>query len=176
MQGLTEQDALLLVARHLGDSSRARHSIFVGTVMARLAVRLEADPLLWQTVGPCHDLDYNDTRATPARHGPLAAEWLQDLLPPEALSAIAAHDHRAGITDASQLATALRLADALAVICETMGERALSAFASPQVQYILNQEFPNRAYLPAMVQRAAAEIAIPLPSLAQICRDTPPPA
>lgn len=114
-------EAELLLVKHLGDTPRARHSRVVAAVMAGLAALTGADPALWRAVGLLHDIDYPTTKATPERHGPMAAEWLAAALPADALLAIAAHDHRAGVRSETPIADGLKLADAIAVLDERAG-------------------------------------------------------
>jgi hypothetical protein len=121
---LSEAQALRLVERHLGGTRVAPHALYVGEVLAMLATRLGHPPALWRVTGWCHDLDYFAIEGDWSRHGVLAAEWLAGRLPPEALEAIAAHDHRTGRAASAALADMLRLADALAVALETLGGRA----------------------------------------------------
>jgi putative nucleotidyltransferase with HDIG domain len=163
---LTEAAALELVARHLGDSPPAAHSIQVGRLTALLAEALGADVELWRATGLCHDLDYLKTRDTPERHGPLAAAWLAGDLPPEARSAIAAHDHRAGLTDTSQLAQALRLADALAIAHELQGQALCAALRQADSEPALAPLFPERPWLATMIAVGAAELGLATPALA----------
>jgi hypothetical protein len=114
-------EAETLVAQHLGTDPRAGHSRFVGEVMAALAAELGADAIEWMVVGLVHDLDYLAVERDWTRHGVLAAEWLGDRLPAEALAAIAAHDHRTGLRAETALADMLRLADAVAVLDQRAG-------------------------------------------------------
>ena len=55
---LTTADADLLIHRHLGETSRANHSRFVGYIMRQLAGVFAAPAELWEVVGLCHDLDF----------------------------------------------------------------------------------------------------------------------
>ena len=118
-------EAEALVMERLGASSRADHSRLVGRIMREYATRAGANQDLWQCVGLLHDLDYPDTLHDPARHGVAAAERLRTLLPQEALTAIAAHDHRTGVQSDSKLSQALRSADASAHIAVKLGARLL---------------------------------------------------
>lgn len=112
---LSPAEAETLLVRHLGDSPRAAHSRIVAAIMVALATNLGEDAELWRIVGLLHDIDFIEVAGEWSRHGVVAADWLAGRLPPEALAAIAAHDHRTGIVAAGPLADALRLADALAV-------------------------------------------------------------
>jgi putative nucleotidyltransferase with HDIG domain len=118
-------DAEALLVRHLGDTPRAAHSRIVAAIMAALAQRSGEDAELWRIVGLLHDIDYFAVAGEWSRHGVVAAEWLATRLPPEALDAIAAHDHRTGLEAEGLVADALRLADALAVFDQRAGRAAV---------------------------------------------------
>ncbi len=136
---LTRAEAHDLIDRHFGDGSRAEHSRLVGRLMRRIALLLSGDPDLWELTGLCHDLDYEVTRATPKRHGLVAALWLEEGLPAEALDAIRAHDHRTGVTSGAPIAHALKLVDALAVLLDHGG--------TPSVIDALRRDDPAAALL-----------------------------
>jgi putative nucleotidyltransferase with HDIG domain len=93
---LIEEARYRIMAR-LGSSKRAEHSLFVGHIMKFLAKQLGADLSLWEAAGLYHDLDFSVTANDRRQHGILAANWLANDLPMEALDAIRAHDHRTGI-------------------------------------------------------------------------------
>ncbi len=112
---ITREDAVVLLDKHLGDSLRARHSLFTGFLMKHLARMLDQPADLWEVTGICHDLDFDVTKADRSRHGLVTAEWLKDDLPDDALLAIQAHDHRTGVVSDTKLADGLKLADAVAI-------------------------------------------------------------
>ena len=160
-------DALRLVDTHLGETPRASHSLFVGRLMRGLAERVGGDPLPWELTGICHDLDFEAVAGDWARHGLVSAEWLKDDLPPEALEAIRAHDHRTGIVSSTPIAHALKLADAVAISRDHIGTDLLLSLAAnddPEIVRRLN----DRPYLPAMLFANAASLGVSLPALARI--------
>jgi putative nucleotidyltransferase with HDIG domain len=165
---LTEAEAEGLIARHLGTSPRARHSVEVGALMAGLAEAIGADAVLWQVTGLCHDLDYAQTRDTPERHGPLAAAWLAGRLPADACSAIAAHDHRAGFVDTSALAEALRLADALAIARQQHGDAVRAALLQRDVEATFASLFRDRSWLGQMILRGSRALQLDTTSIAAL--------
>jgi HD superfamily phosphohydrolase YqeK len=164
---LTLDDAHRLIAEHLGDAPRASHSIIVGKLMRGLAERTGNDPLLWELTGLCHDLDYVAVAGDWSRHGIVAATWLRDDLPAEALDAIRAHDHRTGIVSTTPLASALKLADALAVAHEQLGSE-LAAILGSADGSALRERLAGRPYLTSMITGLAASLALPLASLGAI--------
>ncbi|WEJ56718.1 HD domain-containing protein [Devosia sp. FJ2-5-3] len=171
---LSIREANILIQEHLGEGLRARHSVFVGFLMARLAPMLGEDSMLWEVIGLVHDLDFDATAGDRSRHGLLTAEWLEDDLPDVALLAIRSHDHRTGIISETALALALKLADAVAAGELDIGREgmveALSA-ASPIDR--LEEVLSARPYLPKLIVQPATELLIPLEAVASICRTAP---
>jgi len=86
-----EEAAELLRARGPSASQWA-HALESEAVLLALASHVGADEALWGCTGLLHDLDFGVTESEPERHGLLAAEWLADRLPEEALAAIRAHN------------------------------------------------------------------------------------
>ena len=159
---LTVSDAHREIDDKLGDTPRAAHSRFVGYAMRRIAAHLQMDAVVCELVGLCHDLDFEHTRTTPHQHGPLAAAWLSDRLPPEALLAIAAHDHRAGLTCDLPICAALKLADALAVIAE-----GLTGPSLPDPDDLVGR-FESRPWLVPLLLNTAGHLSVPYPLLSDI--------
>jgi putative nucleotidyltransferase with HDIG domain len=124
-------------------SGRYMHSLAVGRIMAALAEALEEDAGLWETVGLLHDLDYEQTREEPNRHGVAAARVLEGRLPAEALHAIASHDHRSGVEPETLLDHSLVLADALAIlVAETDLRKPVSSWAMQLAMLKIAEEKP----------------------------------
>jgi predicted hydrolase (HD superfamily) len=146
--------AVKLVHHHLGDTARARHSRLVGTIMRYLAQRLSAEADFWEIVGLCHDLDVFAVGDDRARHGVLAAQWLNGQLPEEALTAIAAHDHRTGIQADTLLADMLKLADAAAIIAERLAAESLPAQNAIET---VGNRLGGRSYVADIVARQSTK-------------------
>lgn len=171
---LSPEEASNLVLTHLGEGLRARHSKFVGHLMAQFARMRGEDQLLWEVTGLCHDLDFEATADDRSRHGLLAAEWLQNDLPEVALLAIQSHDHRTGITSNTALALALKLADAVAVGELDVGRDAMvEALGAVSSLDRLEETLSARPYLPQLIIQPAAELSILLEDVASICRTAP---
>jgi hypothetical protein len=166
--------ATALVARQLGDTPRARHSIFVGHVMRRLAAATGHDAGLWYVTGLVHDLDYFETSEDRSRHGLVAAEWLAGELPEIALEAIRAHDHRTGITAATPIAAALKLADALAIVMDSVGKDAGHLLSEPNAAALLTARLAARPWLVPMLVDNASAIGLTLDAVAGMLADAPP--
>jgi predicted hydrolase (HD superfamily) len=165
------EEARNQVMAHLGSSNRAEHSVFVGHIMRLLATRLGADITTWEAVGLCHDLDFFNTTEDRRQHGILAASWLANDLPPEALDAIRAHDHRTGIKADTPIAEALKLADALAIAVETAGSEAIVRILVVDNKEELRTVLTSRPYLPQMIEGFSQRLRLPLAELAHICGD-----
>jgi predicted hydrolase (HD superfamily) len=167
------EDARNRVTAHLGSSARAEHSVFVGHVMKLLAERLGAEIVMWEVVGLCHDLDFFDTADDRRQHGILAADWLANDLPAEALDAIRAHDHRTGVQANTPIADALKLADALAVADALKGRETITALLSLGDKEGLRSVLTSRSHLSLMIEEFSRKLRLPLSELAQVCRNAP---
>jgi putative nucleotidyltransferase with HDIG domain len=89
---MSRQEALALVTRELTKRNLIKHTLAVEAIMRALARRLGQDEDLWGLAGLLHDLDYEKTESSPARHGRLTLEMMAGLdVPKEALDAILAH-------------------------------------------------------------------------------------
>ena len=171
---LTRDEALALVATHLGSTSRARHCLFVAYAMGRVAEHIGADADLWEVVGLAHDLDFNVTAGDRSRHGLVTVEWLSGRLPEDALSAIAAHDHRTGIHAETTVALGLRLCDAVAVVVALLGRtESADTFHSPDAARRLQTACAQRPHLPQMINELSARIDVPISLFSTIARHGP---
>ena len=167
---LSTEDAARLVDKHLGASPRAAHSHVVAAIMRLLAGRFNGDGDTWETVGLCHDLDFFETSADPARHGLLTIEWLGERLSVDARQAIAAHDHRTGIAADTMLADMLKLADVIAVIDERLGRRAVCEIDRADPYGTLRSQLKDRPYLCDILQNLAGKHSLPFSRIVEIVR------
>ena len=173
-KAITSEEAIELVAKRLGSTFRARHSIFVGYLMSAFASAAGDDAETWRVTGICHDLDFEATKGDRSQHGLVTAEWLEGQLPPDALLAIRAHDHRTGIVSEDRLAVALRLADALAIAEVEAGRDALlRALRGPDPARSLDVLLPQRRFLPAMILTLARRLPVPLQFAADVIETAP---
>ena len=171
---LTIAEARALIDRHLGQSSRATHSLFVGHLMREVAALLGEDAALWEITGLCHDLDFDLTKDDWSRHGLLTAEWLDGRLPVLALEAIRAHDHRTGVVSTEPIARSLKLADALAIIRDLLAEETVPVLRAPDATDRLVRALAARPYLAPLVIDNAQSLGLPLDRLADILAAAPP--
>jgi uncharacterized protein len=106
---LTRDEAMHLLVTHVPEAALQAHCLESEAVLRALAVRLGQDEELWGLTGLLHDLDYASTKDNPARHGLDSAELLEGKLPPEALTAIRAHNgEHTGVAPATPFDFALR--------------------------------------------------------------------
>ena len=159
-------DARRLIDTHLGATPRAAHSVLVGKLMRGLALARGVEPALWEVTGLCHDLDFEAVNGDWSQHGLVAAAWLEDDLPVEALDAIRAHDHRTGLTSDTLVAHGLKLADALAVANDQVGEHLGLLLQSKPGE--LKSRLHDRPYLSVMIRENATSLGISPTQLATI--------
>ena len=156
------------VVAKLGDTGRAEHSRFVGSLMRALGDRLEPDEAeIWEITGLLHDLDLLVVDGDWHIHGRTTVAWLEGRLPIPALVAIAAHDHRSGIISDAPMSRALRLADALAVLDER-GGRAATLAALRQGEAAVSVLSAGRPYLADMITGLGEALDLSLEELATI--------
>lgn len=154
------------VIAKLGATPRAEHSRFVGYLMRSVAGVLAPDEVeLWEITGLLHDLDFFVVDGDWHIHGRTTAVWLEGRLPFSAMLAIAAHDHRSGILSDAPMSEALRLCDALAILDERAGRRAmLGALRSGEA--VIDTLAGEQAYLADMIAGLSASLGLDLLALA----------
>jgi putative nucleotidyltransferase with HDIG domain len=83
---------LELVHKNLSKRNLIKHTLAVEAIMRAMARRFGADEEVWGLAGLLHDLDYEQTGASPERHGRMTLEMIEGLdVPKEARDAILAH-------------------------------------------------------------------------------------
>lgn len=89
---ISREEALALVERSLKQKNLVKHVLAVESIMLVLADKYGEDKELWGLAGLLHDIDYEETREEPDRHGYRTLEIISDLgLPKEVHDAIIAH-------------------------------------------------------------------------------------
>jgi putative nucleotidyltransferase with HDIG domain len=66
--GITREGAMALVKKHISEQVLIKHCLATEAIMRSLAGRFGEDPETWGIAGLLHDLDYAETKDTPARH------------------------------------------------------------------------------------------------------------
>ena len=94
---ITREQALDLLYQHIKAENLRKHCLATEAIMRRLAERLGYDPDRWGIAGLVHDLDFEETRNTPEKHGLLTLQILRDagVDDEEMLEAIKAHNAEA---------------------------------------------------------------------------------
>ncbi|QLA21225.1 HDIG domain-containing metalloprotein [Desulfolutivibrio sulfoxidireducens] len=111
---IDRESALALLVSHNPERHLVCHALETEAIMAAMARELGEDAALWGVTGLLHDLDYPMTKDDPSRHGLECAALLADKLPPEAVTAIAAHNsEHTGVMPATRLDFALRCAESV---------------------------------------------------------------
>ena len=93
---MDRQQALDLLHDNLKSENLRKHCLATEVIMRALAERLDEPVDLWGATGLLHDLDYEQTADQPSEHGLRTADILAATdLPPEAITAIKAHNAEA---------------------------------------------------------------------------------
>lgn len=108
---MTRDEALQLLEEHLKADNLRKHCLAAEAIMRALAHHFGEDEERWGLAGLLHDLDFEETRDDPARHGLVAAELLkQKGFDDEFVEAVKAHN-----------------AEGLGLVRETRFQHALAA-------------------------------------------------
>lgn len=111
---ISREEALELLKAQGQEEAMIAHAIESEAVMRGVAEKLGRDVDLWGLTGLLHDVDYEQTRDEPAKHGLLGAEMLEGKLPQEAIAAIKAHNgEENGETPSEEFDYALRACETL---------------------------------------------------------------
>lgn len=89
---MNREEAKELVWKNLLDDAMRKHVLAVEAVMRGMAKHFNQDEETWALAGLLHDLDYEQTRNDPERHGKLSAEMLSRIgVDPVIIDAVLAH-------------------------------------------------------------------------------------
>jgi len=104
--------ALEILKFKLSDDRMIKHSFAVSACMEALADRFDENKDKWSLAGLFHDIDYEETKDEPDKHGIKGAEYLEDFgVPSDILYAIKVHAGNA--EPKSKMDIALLTSDAL---------------------------------------------------------------
>jgi uncharacterized protein len=93
---MNRDEAMALMEARLTNKNLRKHVLAVAYVMRGLARRFGEDEDRWELVGLLHDLDYEDTKDAPERHGLVSGEWLHELgVDDDIIAAVKAHADQA---------------------------------------------------------------------------------
>lgn len=132
-------EALDLLHTSVQTANILKHMLAAEAAMAALAKHLGEDEGLWALAGLLHDLDYEETKEEPARHGRVAAEKLAERgVPGEVIGAILAHNgHKEPERLIEKALLAVDPATGFIVACTLMHpEKKLSAV---DVNFLMNR-------------------------------------
>lgn len=91
--GITCEDAMALLNAYLKAENLLKHCLASEAIMRALARRLGHDEDLWGIAGLLHDLDFEETKEDPSRHGLKTAQILEESgVCAEIIEAIKAHN------------------------------------------------------------------------------------
>jgi len=111
---LTRGEALGLVKKNVSKRNIVCHMIAVEAIMRGLARHLGEDEDIWGLTGLLHDIDYEKIGDAWERHGVLAGEILNGMIPEDIVRAIKAHNfERTHITPETRMEKALIACDAI---------------------------------------------------------------
>jgi len=111
---LDRESAEKLLEEKVKDENYLKHSKLVAQIMECLANYLGEDREKWFVSGLLHDLDYEETKNTPEKHGIATSEWLNGKVDDDVLYAIKAHNfEHTNVDPKSKLDYALIASDAL---------------------------------------------------------------
>ncbi|MCK4417564.1 MAG: HDIG domain-containing protein [Candidatus Latescibacteria bacterium] len=112
--GITRQQAWELLNQKVGSVNLIRHCLASEAIMRALAERLGKDVEQWGIAGLLHDLDFEQTRDEPSRHGLMAALVLAKRgVSPEIVRAVKSHNEETGTRRQTLLDFALASAETI---------------------------------------------------------------
>ncbi|MEK7551154.1 MAG: phosphohydrolase [Patescibacteria group bacterium] len=96
---MTREEALKLLSDNVKNQNLIKHMLATEAVMKALYVRLNKEPNTqgindWAMVGLLHDLDYEQSKDHPQKHGMISADKLNGKLDPSLIHAIMAHNYK----------------------------------------------------------------------------------
>ncbi|MBN2805108.1 MAG: HDIG domain-containing protein [Prolixibacteraceae bacterium] len=92
---ITRAEALQLLDQYISKENMKKHCLASEAVMRAIARHLNQDEDVWGLAGLLHDIDVEETKADPLRHGPAARAILSGKLSDEAIDAIVMHNEMA---------------------------------------------------------------------------------
>lgn len=90
---ISRDEAVELLHEHVKTDTLRAHCRETELIMRALAEKLGEDPGLWGLAGLLHDIDFEETKDTPEKHGLPAVDILKKIdLPESAVNAICRHN------------------------------------------------------------------------------------
>ena len=170
---MDRQQALDLLHDNLKSENLRKHCLATEVIMRALAERLDEPADLWGATGLLHDLDYEQTADQPSEHGLRTADILAATdLPPEAITAIKAHNAEAlGVERKSTLDFALTCAESITglVIATALvypDKRLASVKSKSILKRMKKKDFARRVNRDQI--RLCEKIGVPLADFAEL--------
>jgi len=151
---MNRTEAFKLVERNIGNRNLIKHMLAVEAGMKALAPLHGGDPEQWALAGLIHDLDYEQTKDEPDRHGLETVQLLREegLNDEEVLGAILAH--------AGQQAPTSPMAQALCAVDPLTGLVVAAALVHPERLGGLTADSVLKRYKEKDFARSASREAI----------------
>jgi putative nucleotidyltransferase with HDIG domain len=170
---MDRQQALDLLHNNLKAENLRKHCLATEAIMRALAERLNEPVDLWGIAGLLHDLDFEETADQPSGHGLRTADILAGSdLPPEAITAIKAHNAEAlGVERKSTFDFALTCAESITglVIATALvyPDKLLASVKSKSIlKRMKKKDFARRVNRDQI--RLCEEIGVPLADFAEL--------
>jgi putative nucleotidyltransferase with HDIG domain len=91
--GITRDKAVELLTSRLTNKALVKHCLATEAIMRTLAERFNEDPDMWGIAGLLHDLDYDETKEEPKKHGLITEKILaEEGINPKIIEAIKSHN------------------------------------------------------------------------------------
>jgi putative nucleotidyltransferase with HDIG domain len=112
---ITREEAFDLLRERVQNENLVKHCLATEAIMKKMAERLGEDPDTWAVTGLLHDLDFEETKDSPAEHTKRTVEVLKDRsFPDDALRAIREHNAEGlGIPRESRFGIALACSETI---------------------------------------------------------------
>ncbi|MBS7632758.1 HDIG domain-containing protein [Candidatus Bathyarchaeota archaeon] len=111
---MTREEALELIKKHVSKRNVVYHMVAVEAIMRGVANYFGENEQTWGLLGLLHDIDYEQTEATPEKHTLVADGILKGLVSDELVKAVKTHNFRyTGVAPESCMEKALIASDAI---------------------------------------------------------------
>ena len=111
---MTREEALQLVKQNISNPNLIKHMLATESIMKALARKFGKDEELWKLTGLLHDLDFDQTKDSPEKHGLVTAEILKDKgVNKTVIKAIKSHNELLGVPRQTDLEHALASSEQL---------------------------------------------------------------
>lgn len=110
---MNREEALNLVKQHIKNQNLIKHMLAVEAIMTELCDFFKEDKEKWVLSGLLHDIDFEQTKNNPEKHGLISCEILKDKVSNEILEIIKSHNEKTGFKPESKIQKALVAADSV---------------------------------------------------------------